>query len=263
MQSSKQKVSDFCFTIMPYGEWFDTYYNEIYAPAIKEAGLESKRADDLYRPSSIVHDIWQYTKECKMVLADLTGKNPNVLYELGLAHAIAKPVIIIVDKREDIPYDLRALRIIEYDKNAQNWGQLLKEKIINAIKEVKHSPIKAVPHAFLDAIKFDNDKKISTTKESLKWAKHITVIVHFEMIIEFHFKYSNFKTVQDFGDDLWYNLNKYIELEAYTYGENWRLKNLSTNVWIDESSKLNSGNDLRSLEQALIFEGDVLEVVFL
>ncbi len=80
-------------------------------------------------------------------------------------------------------------------------------------------------------------------------------------LFEFHFKYNNFKTVQDFGDNLWYNLNKYIDLEAYTYGENWRIKNLSTNIWIDESSKLNSGNDLRSLEQALIFEGDVLEVV--
>ncbi len=202
MQSSKYKKSDFCFTIMPYGDWFDVYYNKIYAPAIEEAGLISKRADDLYRPSSIVHDIWQYTKESKIVLADLTSKNPNVLYELGLAHAIAKPVILIVESMEDIPYDLRALRIIEYDKNAYNWGELLKEKIINAIKEVMHSPIKAVPHAFLDAMKFDDNKKVSIEKESLKWAKYITVIVHFEMVIEFHFKYNNFKTVQNFGDNL-------------------------------------------------------------
>ena len=108
MQINKPKKSDFCFTIMPYGDWFDVYYNKIYAPAIEEAGLISKRADDLYRPSSIVHDIWQYTKECQLVLADLTGKNPNVLYELGLAHAIAKPVILIVESMEDIPYDLRA-----------------------------------------------------------------------------------------------------------------------------------------------------------
>jgi len=129
MEFYKNKKEAFCFTIMPYGDWFDIYYSNVYVPAIKEAGLMSKRADDLYRPSSIVHDIWQYTKECEIVLADLTGKNPNVLYELGLAHAIGKPVVLIVEKMEDIPYDLRALRIIEYDKNAYNWGELLKEKL--------------------------------------------------------------------------------------------------------------------------------------
>jgi len=48
-----------------------------------------------------------------VLLADLTGKNPNVFYELGLAHALAKPVILIAETLDDIPFDLRALRVIQ------------------------------------------------------------------------------------------------------------------------------------------------------
>jgi hypothetical protein len=84
-----------CFTIMPFGGWFDEYYTSIYKPAIISAGLHPCRADDWYRPSAIVNDIWAYTKSAKLILADLTGKNPNVFYELGLAHALAKPAILI------------------------------------------------------------------------------------------------------------------------------------------------------------------------
>lgn len=267
MQSMIQKELDFCFTIMPYGDWFDIYYNEIYAPAITEAGLVAKRADDLYRPSSIVHDIWQYTKECQLVLADLTGKNPNVLYELGLAHAIAKPVILIVESMEDIPYDLRALRIIEYNKNAHNWGELLKEKIINAIIEIILAPTKAVPHAFLDAIKFPENpsgEKIDSIKEdaSIK-PGYVTIILFVEIHIEFRLEYDFFDTLQGFADFIWFNVNKFIRIEAYTYGKTWKVKNKSTGLWIDDTSKVNEGMDFRTLQEASIDYGDRLEIVFL
>src|SRR5687767_13683863 len=74
---------DICFVIMPFGGWLDDYYTDIYCPAIKAAGLAPHRADDLFRPSTIVNDIWAYTKKARLVLADLSGKNPNVFYELG------------------------------------------------------------------------------------------------------------------------------------------------------------------------------------
>ena len=78
--SVKVDAKETCFTIMPFGGWFDDYYESIYKPAIEKAGLKPRRADDLYRPSTIVNDIWSCTKESKLVLADLTGKNPNVFY---------------------------------------------------------------------------------------------------------------------------------------------------------------------------------------
>ena len=152
-QSSKKQTKtakDICFTIMPFGGWMDDYYETIFCPAIESAKLIPKRADDLYRPSTIVHDIWEYTKQAKVVLANLTGKNPNVLYELGLAHAIAKPAILVTETLEDVPFDLRALRIIEYDKNSPEWGKLLQQNIEEAIKEILKAPLKSVLPAFLE-----------------------------------------------------------------------------------------------------------------
>lgn len=173
-----QKVpAEFVFSIMPFGGYFNQYYEEIYCPAIKEAGLDYKRADDLYRPSTIVHDIWRYTKECRLVLADLTGKNPNVLYELGLAHAIAKPGIIITENLEDIPFDLRALRIIEYDKNAHNWGELLKSKITKSIKEVLNAPLKAVLPAFIESEPHNPKQRVSAAdKELIEMSQEIELL---------------------------------------------------------------------------------------
>lgn len=149
--STPDVQKDSCFVIMPFGGWFDDYYSAIFSPAIEAAGLESRRADGLYRPSTIVSDIWSYTREAKLILADLSGKNPNVFYELGLAHALAKPAILVVESMDDIPFDLRALRVLEYDKNAPDWGTVLQEKIEHAIDEVLAAPHESVPAAFLEA----------------------------------------------------------------------------------------------------------------
>ncbi len=143
-------VQDICFTIMPFGGWLDDYYVSIYSPAIRAAGMEPHRADDLFRPSTIVKDIWAYTRKARLLLADLTGKNPNVFYELGLAHALAKPVILVAESMDDIPFDLRALRIIVYDKNVPDWGAVLRGKIETSIKEVLAAPVDAVLPAFLE-----------------------------------------------------------------------------------------------------------------
>ena len=145
-----KKSLGICFTIMPFGGWFQDYYKNIYRPAIESVGLSPHRADDLYRPSTIVNDIWTYTREAKLVLADLTGKNPNVFYELGLAHALAKPAILVAESMDDVPFDLRSLRVIEYDKNDSGWGKTLRTKIESAILEVLDAPLQAVLPAFLD-----------------------------------------------------------------------------------------------------------------
>jgi hypothetical protein len=141
---------DICFTIMPFGGWLDDYYRDIYCPAIEAAGLEPHRADDLFRPSTIVNDIWAYTKRARIILADLSGKNPNVFYELGMAHALAKPAILVAESMDDVPFDLRALRVLVYDKNAPQWGDILSKRVESSIREVLKSPAEAVLPAFLE-----------------------------------------------------------------------------------------------------------------
>lgn len=158
---------DTCFTIMPFATWFDYYYETIYVPAIKSTGLTPRRADDLYRPSAIVHDIWALTQQAKVVLADLSGKNPNVFYELGLAHALAKPAILVTDSMEDVPFDLRSLRVIVYDKNEPNWGEVLQRKISSAIKEVLAAPLEAVLPTFLKVNKSTTKTTVSKEEKEL------------------------------------------------------------------------------------------------
>jgi hypothetical protein len=138
-----------CFIISPFGGWNDRYYLEIYKPAVEAAGLNPRRADDLYRPSAIVHDIWILVKNSRVMLADLTGKNPNVFYELGLAHALGKPVILLTQSMNDVPFDLRALRVIEYEVQDPTWSAVLRIKIEKALGEVLDSPEQAVLPTFM------------------------------------------------------------------------------------------------------------------
>lgn len=155
-----------CFVIMPFGGRFDEYYEEVYKPAIEDAGFESSRADDLYRPGNIVNDIWNYTKEADVILADLTSKNPNVFYELGLGHAITKPAVLITASMEDVPFDLRSLRVIVYNKDSHNWGELLFKDISKALKETFKNPKAAVPPTFLEISK-DDILEVGETEKKL------------------------------------------------------------------------------------------------
>ena len=186
------KPNDICFVIMPFGGWFDRYYKEIYAPAIIEAGFEPHRADDLHRAGAIVNDIWRYTKQAKVILADLTTTNPNVLYELGLAHAITKPVIIVTDYLEQVPFDLRSLRVIEYDKSAPHWGDALKTRITNSIKETMKDPDKAVLSVFMEVDDSLKRKTVSNDKALLEIRQELQLIKQRLYIVPPYFRHKNF-----------------------------------------------------------------------
>jgi hypothetical protein len=137
-----------CFVIMPFKSPFDLYYKTLYIPAIKDAKLKHVRADDLFRPSAIVSDLWKMIQDAEVILAELTTKNANVFYELGLSHAIGKPVILISETMDDVPFDLQQLRVITYDKDDPDWGDNLKANITSSIKETLESPVEAVPSIF-------------------------------------------------------------------------------------------------------------------
>ena len=73
------------------------------------------RADELFTTGSVVEQIWEQIEKAKLLLADLLGKNANVFYQLGLAHAARKPVIFTAALVDDMPFDIRHLRVIVYD----------------------------------------------------------------------------------------------------------------------------------------------------
>lgn len=139
---------DTCFVMMPFGQWMDSYYREIYVPAIREAGLEAVRADELFSTGSVIEQIWEQISRAKVLLADLTGKNANVFYELGLAHAANKPVVFTTGQLEDVPFDLRHLRVAVYDIRDPSWGEKLKATLSVYLKAAKAEPAKSVPQPF-------------------------------------------------------------------------------------------------------------------
>jgi hypothetical protein len=139
---------DTCFVMMPFGSWFDRYYQEIYVPAIKEAGLEPVRADELFSTGSVVEQIWEQIGKARVLLADLTGKNANVFYELGLAHAAKKPVVFTAVAVDDVPFDLRHLRVIVYEVREPEWAVKLRKLITEYLRTTIKDPAKSIPHPF-------------------------------------------------------------------------------------------------------------------
>jgi hypothetical protein len=131
--------SDTCFMMMPFAEPIGGYYKAIYEPAIVKAGLRAVRADDeIFATGKIIDQIWSGITSAKILVAELTGRNPNVFYELGLAHALSKPVVLISSNQEDVPFDLQHIRVIYYDMQDPFWGEKLiakvSENIVSALK---------------------------------------------------------------------------------------------------------------------------------
>jgi hypothetical protein len=109
------------FVAMPFEEPFDTLYREVIAEvAEKECGFEINRVDEIAGPGIILDDIRRQIETSHVIVADVTSLNPNVFYEIGYAHALGKPVIILVRRNGDessqnLPFDIRGYRAIYYD----------------------------------------------------------------------------------------------------------------------------------------------------
>jgi hypothetical protein len=78
-----------CFVLMPFHDRFPEYFNGIIKPAANAAGLEARKADDIYGTGSIIRDIWEQIWAAKVVVADVTGKNPMSIMNLeSVTHSV-------------------------------------------------------------------------------------------------------------------------------------------------------------------------------
>ncbi len=134
-----------CFETTPFADPLGGYYQSLYEPAIKKAGLSAVRADtDIFGTGKIIDQIWAGINNAKVLVAELTGRNPNVLYELGLAHALRKPVVLISSNEEDVPFDVRHVRVIYYQMSDPFWGEKLIAKIAENIISAIRNPGEAI-----------------------------------------------------------------------------------------------------------------------
>ena len=106
----------------------------IIAPAAKACGYKTTRADQISEPGIITSQVIQHIVDDPLVIADLTGRNPNVFYELAIRHAIKKPLVQIIKKAESIPFDVAGTRTVHVDHHDLDSVEEAKEEIVKQIK---------------------------------------------------------------------------------------------------------------------------------
>ena len=134
---------------MPFRQPFDGYYPAIFRPALEACGFTVTRADDIYTPRPVMLDIQENILSADLILCEMTGRNPNVFYELGLAHAAGKPTILVSTKEDDIPFDLRHVRVIQYEPQMAGWEAALRLAIEKAARSVSTESVWPPPLASL------------------------------------------------------------------------------------------------------------------
>lgn len=112
-----------CFVVMQFTEEYNVLYSEVIKPTCEEFKYKVVRADDFYTSGLIIEDITRSIRESTLVIADVTPNNANVFYEVGFAHGIGKPTILLSDrKREKLPFDISGFRTLFYDNTIGGKG---------------------------------------------------------------------------------------------------------------------------------------------
>lgn len=137
-----------CFIIMPIADHkdykdghFKRVYEDIFKPACVAAGYRPVRADDTKQANLIQLDILQKLLESPMAICDLSSRNPNVLFELGLRQAFDKPTILVQEVGTPRIFDINIFRFVEY-RNGLDYRDVLADQ--RAIQEVLEETKKAV-----------------------------------------------------------------------------------------------------------------------
>lgn len=132
------------FVIMEFSEEFDNLFSEVIKPACEEFNLNCLRGDDIYSNGLIIDDITKSLQEAYIIIADITPNNPNVFYEVGYAHGIGKPVILLCNKKRDkLPFDVSGMRTVYYD-NSIKGKSIVEERLkkhLDNISNYKYIPL--------------------------------------------------------------------------------------------------------------------------
>jgi hypothetical protein len=142
--SSKTRT---CFVIAPIGDEnseirhrSDQIMRHIIEPAAQECGYRAIRADSISKPGIITSQVIQHLLDDDLVVADLTGHNPNVFYELAIRHAIRKPVVQLIQKGEAIPFDVSASRTIHVDHHDLDSVDTCLKELTQQIRAAEKNP---------------------------------------------------------------------------------------------------------------------------
>jgi hypothetical protein len=115
------------FVVMPFDDGHDRLYDEVLRPALAANKWDAVRGDEVFQAADVVDVIWEEIHRAQAVIALVVGRNPNVFYEVGYAHALGRPTIILTSAVEDVPFDLRGQRVIVFSDESLADGRLARE----------------------------------------------------------------------------------------------------------------------------------------
>lgn len=153
-----------CFVIAPIGtensetrKRSDQVFRHIIEPVAKEHGYKAMRADQMSKPGSITTQIVDQILNAELVVADLTGHNANVLYELAIRHVVRKPVVQMIQSGEGLPFDIAAQRTIQLD-----------HKDLDSVEAAKIELSKQITSVEKDVTQVDSPVSVAVDLSALK-----------------------------------------------------------------------------------------------
>jgi hypothetical protein len=131
---------DLCFIVMPFSiESLNIVYEDFVRPTLVDrCQLRPERGDDVFGSNVIMDDITKSIRRARLIIADLTGRNPNVFYEVGIAHALNKQVLLMTQSIDDVPFDLRHRRALVYEYSPRGCKKLEKDLYENLQNMLNH-----------------------------------------------------------------------------------------------------------------------------
>jgi hypothetical protein len=139
---SVEHINPKAFVIMRFRELQNTLYKKSIKSICENIGVDAYRVDEVYKPGIILNDIIKGIAESEMLIAEITPSEhvENVYYEVGFAHALKKPTILLAKKGCKLPFDIQGYRVIFYDDNDEKgiikFEEQLKKHISNILKNI-------------------------------------------------------------------------------------------------------------------------------
>ena len=138
-----------CFVVSPIGDAgtdirknADQLYQHIIKPVCEKCGFATQRVDEFNTSNSITQEILDALNDYDLVIADLTGHNPNVFFEIGYRTKSQKPIIHLKRKDETIPFDVSSIRTFEYDLTDLDMVTATKDRLEQVIRNFKYDEYK-------------------------------------------------------------------------------------------------------------------------
>ncbi len=138
------EVRPSAFVIMPFSEPYDSLYRDVIKPIADRCGFDINRVDEIRGPGIILNDIQEQIQRAHVVVAEISTTNPNVFYELGYAHALEKPAVLLVqrEKLNQLPFDIRGYRAIPYDDSISG-KRVVERNLEQNLRAVMHGALES------------------------------------------------------------------------------------------------------------------------